>query len=180
MGRRGGGPEELLLTKFDYNRRELLESVGRAAQGISASYDAKAEAAALAESLQRSVAQAAIVEISAVGLGALLVKLLAASLADVTGILAAGALATLGLYIIPYKRNQAKRQLESRINDLRAQLSTTLTAQFERELERSLTRVRERDPPVYAIRRDAAGGTDGAGDESPRHGREDARSRTAD
>ncbi len=135
------GPEELLLTKFDYNRRELLESVRRAAQGISASYDAKAEAAALAESLQRSVAQAAIVEISAVGLGALLVKLLAASLADVTGILAAGALATLGLYIIPYKRNQAKRQLESRINDLRTQLSAALNAQFERELERSLTRV---------------------------------------
>ncbi len=136
------GPDELLLTKFDYNRRELLESVGRAAQGISTSYDSKAEAAALAESLQRSVAQAAIVEISAVGLGALLVKLLAASLADITGVLAAGALAALGLYIIPFKRNQAKRQLESRINELRAQLSTTLTTQFERELDRSLTRVR--------------------------------------
>ena len=138
----GDRPDELLTTQFDYNRRELLESVGRAAQEISTSYDSKAEAAALAESLQRTVAQAAIVEISAVGLGALLVKLLAASLADVTGILAAGALATLGLYIIPFKRNQAKKQLEARIDELRAQLNATLTAQFERELERSLTRVR--------------------------------------
>lgn len=137
----GQAPEALLETKFAYNRRELLESVGRTAQEIARRYDPKAEAAALAESLQRTVAQAAIVEISAVGLGALLVKLLAASLADVTGILAAGALAALGLYVIPFKRNQAKRQLESRINELRQQLSAALTTQFDREMERSLARV---------------------------------------
>jgi hypothetical protein len=134
-------PEALLETKFAYNRRELLESVGRAAQQITTRYDGKAEAAALAESLQRAVAQAAIVEVSAVGLGALLVKLLAATMADVTGILAAGALAALGLYVIPFKRSQAKRELEGRINDLRQQLSTALIAQFNRELERSVARV---------------------------------------
>lgn len=139
----GEEPADLLETKFSYTRRELLESVGRAAQEIANRYDAKSEAAALADSLQRTVAQAAIVEVSAVGLGALLVKLLAASLADVTGVLAAGALAALGLYVIPFKRNQAKRQLEIRINGLREQLSAALTLQFESQLERSQARVRD-------------------------------------
>jgi hypothetical protein len=128
---------------FASSRQTLLESVGRAAREIVATYDQQSEARELADSVQRAVAQTAIVEVSAIGLGALLVKVLAAAVADVTGVLAAGAVAALGFYILPNKRRRAKLDLQSKINDLRARLTQALTEQFESELGRSLARIRD-------------------------------------
>jgi len=129
--------------QFESNRQALLESVGRAARAVVATYDKEAEAKALAESVQIAVAQTAIVEVGALGLGALLVKLLAATMADVSGVLAAGALAALGFYLIPNKRRRAKNDLQARITDLRTRLTEALTTQFDGELGRSLQRIRE-------------------------------------
>ncbi len=131
-----GGP-------FESNRQALLESVGRAAREVVATYDKETEAKALADSVQMAVAQTAIVEVGAIGLGALLVKLLAATMADLSGVLAAGAVAALGLYVIPYKRRRAKNDLQAKIDDLRERLSRALSDQFERELARSLARIRD-------------------------------------
>lgn len=128
---------------FESNRQALLESVGQAARQVVATYDHAAEARELGDSVQRAVAQTAIVEVGALGLGALLVKLLATTLADVTGVLAAGALATLGFYVIPNKRRRAKQDLQNKIGELRSRLTAALTGQFETEIERSLTRIRE-------------------------------------
>ena len=81
---------------FEFNRQALLESVGQAAREAVATYDRNAEARALVESVQIAVAETAIVEVGAIGYGALLVKLLAVTVADITGLLAAGAVAALG------------------------------------------------------------------------------------
>jgi len=116
--------------RFERNRQALLASVGRAAQRVVRSYDKEREAQELARSIQSAVAQTALVQVGAIGLGALLVKLLATALADVTGVLAAGVVAALGLYIIPARRRRAKRQLQQRVNDLRQQLNGVLTRQF--------------------------------------------------
>jgi hypothetical protein len=121
----------------------LIQSVGRAAREVVATYDHAAEARALGDSVQRAVAHTALVEVGAVGLGAVLVNVLAATLADVTGVLAAGALAALGLFIIPNKRRRAKLELQDKINELRERLATALTGQFNIQLERSLKNVRE-------------------------------------
>jgi hypothetical protein len=134
VGQVGGG--------FESNRKALLESVGSAARDVVATYDKDAEAKALAESVQMAVAQTAIVEVGAIGLGALLVKILAATMADVTGVLAAGAIAAAGLYVIPYKRHRAKADLQAKIDDLRERLGKAMTDQFERELARSLSSIR--------------------------------------
>jgi uncharacterized protein YoxC len=64
-------------------------------------------------------------------------------MADVSGVIAASAIAALGLYLIPNKRRRAKNNLQAKISDLRSRLSETLTAQFESELGRSLQRIRE-------------------------------------
>lgn len=128
---------------FESNRRALLESVGAAARSVVATYDQQAEARELADSVQRAVAQTAIVEVGAIGLGALLVKLLATTVADVTGVLAAGAIAALGFYVLPNKRRRAKLDLQAKIDDLRSRLSEALTHQFESELSRSLARIRD-------------------------------------
>jgi small GTP-binding protein len=128
---------------FEHNRQELLKSVGQAARQIVDTYDQRTEAKALADSLQRAVAQTALFEVGAVGLGALLVKLLAVTMADFTGLLAAGAVAVAGLYIIPLSRRRAKRSLASKVGELRQRLRQALSDQFEVELARSTTRVRD-------------------------------------
>ncbi len=128
---------------FATNRQALLDSVSQAARQVVASYDQAAEARELGDSVQRAVAQTAIVEVGAIGLGALLVKLLATTVADVTGVLAAGAVAALGFYVIPYKRRRAKQDLQNKVNELRGRLTAALTEQFQSELERSLSRIRD-------------------------------------
>jgi small GTP-binding protein len=135
-----GGP-------FEYNRRALLDSVGRAAQEVVLSYDRKAEARELAEGVRDAVAGAALMEVGAVGLGALLVLILHTALADFTGILAASTLAIVGLLIIPTKRRRAKAELQAKLETLRGQLMAAMTEAFERELNRSVQRLREAIAP---------------------------------
>ncbi|MBN1659218.1 MAG: dynamin family protein [Anaerolineae bacterium] len=135
-----GGP-------FQYNRQALLDSVGRAAKDVVISYDKEAEAKKLAESVRDSVAGAAVIEVSAVGLGALLVAILHGALLDFTGILSASALAVVGLLIIPARRRKAKNDLRERLENLRQRLVSAMTEAFERELGRSLERLREAIAP---------------------------------
>jgi small GTP-binding protein len=126
---------------FDYDRNRLLDSVGRETQRTMESYDKDAESSRLAESVRVAVAGTALVGVGAIGLGALLTHLAVTAAADVTGILAAGMVAALGLLILPHRRQRAKAELKVRIEVLRTQLLTALTTQFEREIARSLSRI---------------------------------------
>jgi small GTP-binding protein len=135
-----GGP-------FEYNRRQLLDSVGRAAKEVVLTYDREAEARQLAQGVRDAVAGAAILQVGAVGLGALLVVILHTALLDFTGLLGAGALAIVGLLIIPAKRRRAKSDLNAKLEDLRQRLMRAMTAEFEQELARSLQRLREAIAP---------------------------------
>jgi hypothetical protein len=132
---------------FDYDRARLLETVGRAAQRAIDSYDKETEANRLAESVQMAVAGTALVEVGAIGLGTIVTLLATTTLADVTGILTASAVAVLGLFVIPARRREAKKELREKIEAMRLQLMNTLTGQFDRELERSLHRIQEAIAP---------------------------------
>ena len=116
--------------EFDFNRQNLLKSIGRSAQEVVDSYDREAEALKLAKDVQRAIIQTAAVEAGAIGLGAILVVILNTTFLDVTGILGASALAALGLYVLPYRRQKVKAQLRTRISDLRRRLDATITHQF--------------------------------------------------
>ncbi|MEJ2210622.1 MAG: dynamin family protein [Anaerolineae bacterium] len=135
-----GGP-------FDYNRRALLDSVGRAAKEVVMTYDREAESRKLAHGVRDAVAGAAVVQVGAVGLGAILVAILHGALLDFTGVLSASALAVVGLLIIPAKRRRAKSDLRERLEDLRQQLMDSMGREFEQELSRSLQRLREAIAP---------------------------------
>jgi small GTP-binding protein len=135
------------IEPFEYSRQALLDSVGRAAQEVVASYDKEAEARDIAESVQAAVAGTALLEVGAVGLGTLLTIALSSTAADLTGILAASVLAALGLFVIPAKRRRAKADLRAKIEDMKGRLLTTMTAQFEREMVRSLYRLEEAIAP---------------------------------
>jgi hypothetical protein len=62
---------------------------------------------------------------------------------DVTGILAAGTLAIVGFFVIPYKRKQAKDKFTEKMANLRTNLLDTLTTQFTNESQRSVARLKD-------------------------------------
>ena len=133
--------------EFEFNRQNLLNSVGRSAQDVVDSYDREAEALKLAQDVQRAILQTAAVEAGAIGLGAILVVILNTTFLDVTGVLSASALAALGLYVLPYRRQKVKAQLRARIGDLRQRLDSAISRQFETELAASVQRIREAIAP---------------------------------
>jgi hypothetical protein len=94
-----------------------------------------------------SVAQTALLQVSALGLGALVTTLATSTAADVTGLVAAGALSILGLFVLPARRRKARAELAARVASLREKLLSSLTASFESERDRSLQKVREAIAP---------------------------------
>ena len=132
---------------FEYDRTRLLDTVGRAAHRAVESYDKDIEADRMAESVRMAVAGTALVEISAIGLGTIVAIVATTALADVTGLLTAGAVAVLGLFVIPARRREAKKELRDKLSAMREQLMSALSGQFERELERSLHRINEAVAP---------------------------------
>jgi GTP-binding protein EngB required for normal cell division len=132
---------------FEYNRNALIESVAREAEKVVATYDREAEAQALTEEVRSAIASSTLVGAGAVGIGTLLVLLLHGALLDVTGVLVAGVLAIGGLYIIPNKRRQIKRQFHQRVADLRETLAETMERQFNAELDRMIIRIRDAIDP---------------------------------
>jgi small GTP-binding protein len=127
----------------EVRRRELIDTMGRTVQRIIEEYDQEGEARDLAAHVETAVAQTALLEVGAVGLGALVTAAVLSSSLDVTGILAAGTLAIVGFFVIPYKRKQAKDKFKEKMETLRTNLLETLTTQFTKESGRAVERLRE-------------------------------------
>jgi hypothetical protein len=128
---------------FETDRSRLLARVGDAARTTVEGYDRERESARLADSVQAAVAGAALLEVGAIGLGATVAAIATSTAIDVTGLLAAGAMAVLGLVVIPARRKRAKRELKDRVADLRRRLAATLEERFAEEIEASIRRIRE-------------------------------------
>jgi len=137
------GPTERLAGSFEYDRRALLGSLGQTARGVIQRHDHQREANQLAASVRDAVTQATLLEAGAVGLGAVTMALVGSAAADVSGLFAASVLAGVGLWLLPRKRRQAKTQFRSRTEELRLRLLAALRDEFQRELERSLQRIRD-------------------------------------
>jgi small GTP-binding protein len=131
-----GGPRES-------RRRELIDTVGRTAKTIVESYDRNREASELASSVEAAVAQTALLEAGAVGLGALVTLAVLSSTLDITGLLAAGTLAILGFFVIPHKRKLAKDGFREKMSTLRTKLLGALTTQFTSEAEGAVARLKD-------------------------------------
>ncbi|MGI6740153.1 MAG: dynamin family protein [Brevefilum sp.] len=135
------------IADFKYDRERLLDAIGKEAERVVNSYDKEYETEKIAFDAQNAVAASLAIEVGAVGLGALITALATTASADVTGVLAAGALAVLGFFVIPTQRRKAKRELHERLTELRSDLVTTLRKEFEKEMEDSLERIEEAIAP---------------------------------
>ncbi len=132
---------------FEYNRTQLLDSVGRTATQVVQGYDRRAESQQIAASLQSAVTQTVMAEVGAVGIGAAVIAMATTAAMDVTGILAAGIVAVLGLSIIPSKRRRARVQFREQTDALRRRLGDVLRHQFDSELDRSIERINDAIAP---------------------------------
>ena len=128
-------------------RRELIAKVGANVKKIIESYDRTREASELAANVESAVAKTALFEAGAVGLGALVATALLSSAMDITGIIAAGTLAVVGFFVIPYKRKQAKDKFREKIVKMRTNLLDTLTDTFSNETQKSISDLKENIAP---------------------------------
>jgi hypothetical protein len=108
-------------------RAELIASVGQTMKAIVAGYD--------------------LFEVGALGIGALVATIITTRALDVTGIVAAGALAVLGFFVIPYKKNRAKENFKKKMEELRQSLMQSLRSAFNKEFELAVLRLRDNISP---------------------------------
>ena len=129
------------------HRRELIDKVGQSVKKITESYNKAREASQLAKNVESAVAQTAMFEAGAVGLGVLVSTALLSSALDITGIIAAGTLAVLGFFVIPYKRKQAKDNFREKILAMRTKLFDALTTTFKTESVNAVSRLKDNIAP---------------------------------
>ncbi len=132
---------------FHYNREHLIDGIGQESKRVIDTYDKNHEAHQIAQGAQNAVAAAAAIEVSAVGLGALVAAIATTVTADITGILLASVIAALGFVIIPARRRQAKKEMRTKIAEMRGQLVQALGGQFKQEIDRSLQHINETISP---------------------------------
>ncbi len=132
---------------FQYDRERLIENVVRRSERVVAQYDRAQEAAEIAEQAQSAVAAMAAMEVGAVGLGALITAIATTMAVDVTGLLLAGTVAALGLFIIPARRRKAQKELSEKLSAMRADLALALRTPFEHEMQRSVQRITDAIAP---------------------------------
>jgi hypothetical protein len=138
--RRKAGEERLIGEvggRFQYDRDTLIRSLRESAETVLNTYDQDAEARRLADSLQNSVFQSGIGLVGGIGLGAAVLAFISSTALDITGITLGVALAGLGLFVIPRRRQQAKRELHNKMQELRDGLETSIGKQFETELQKA-------------------------------------------
>ena len=130
-------------TPHEMRRSELLDTVGRSVETIINTYDRDQEASQLAASVEAAVAQTALLEAGALGLGAIVTWAVLSSALDITGTIAAGTMAVLGLFVIPLKRKKAKENFQESMSVLRVKLLDALRTQFTYESEAALIRLND-------------------------------------
>jgi small GTP-binding protein len=135
------------IGNFIYDRDRLITSIRDEANRVIKTYDRAREADEIARRSQNAVAATAAISAGAVGLGTLVAILATTMATDVTGILLAGVMAALGLFIIPTRRRNAKKEMREKVKTMRDQLTESLTDHFTQEIERSLQQIRDTITP---------------------------------
>ena len=135
------------IGNFNYDRERLINSIRKEANRVIETYDKSREADEIARRSQNAVAATAAISAGAVGLGTLVTILATTMATDITGILLAGAMAALGLFIIPTRRRNAKKEMRQKVKSMRDQLTNSLSSHFGKEIERGLREIKDTIAP---------------------------------
>jgi small GTP-binding protein len=135
-----GAPE---VGSFHTDRTRLIDSVGRQAQKVVATYDKRREGETIADQARVAVAASAAAGGAALGLGTLVTVAASTVAVDVTGILLASVVLGVGFLIIPARRRRAKATLQEKLTSLRERLTAALTTEFARAQVLSAQRLQD-------------------------------------
>jgi len=135
-----GAPE---VGSFHTDRTRLIDSVGRQAQKVVATYDKRLEGETIADQARVAVAASAAAGGAALGLGTLVTVAASTVAVDVTGILLASVVLGVGFLIIPARRRRAKATLQEKLTSLRERLTAALTTEFARAQVLSAQRLQD-------------------------------------
>jgi small GTP-binding protein len=133
--------------QFDYDRQGLLERLGSAARTEIERFEGGEFARQLATDASSAVVRGSLTSVGGLGLGALVAGIFGTLLADFTGILLGAAVATVGFFILPRRREKAKQELSSRILETRERLREVLLREHGLEGERALLRLQDAIAP---------------------------------
>jgi small GTP-binding protein len=133
-----GAPD---IGSFHADRSRLIDSVGKESQRVVDTYDKQREASVIADHARSAVTTAAAAGVGALGLGTIVTLAASTAAADVTGILMASVIATLGFLVIPAKRKKAKEEMQKKMSALRDRLGSALRTEFLRAQEQSGERI---------------------------------------
>jgi hypothetical protein len=128
---------------FEYNRSQILASVGKNAASVVGTYDRERESQDLALSIQGALTRTVALEVGAIGIGAVIVALATTRFLDATGIIAAAIIAGYGLFILPNRRRRARQEFREKTDLLRQRLGEVIRRQFDSELNQSVEKMRE-------------------------------------
>jgi len=134
-----------------YNREEIFESLARPVRKHLESFDARSEADRVVAAVNHAIARTFGVEALVVGVGAVLTAALTSLTLDVTGAVGGTILLLTGLFLLPHRRARLKRELSTRVENLKEELSDAIERSFTAEVRRYATRLRE----VFEPERDA-------------------------
>ncbi|MGI8588058.1 MAG: dynamin family protein [Chloroflexia bacterium] len=153
--------------QFEYNRSQLLQSVGNQATRVVQSYDRDREAVQLAEEMRSAVIQTGAAA-GLAGIGAGLAIVFTAAWFDATAILASTMLAGFALIVLPLKKRQAKEDFHAKVQALRENLAHGMSEQFETELKASVARIYDAIAPYTRFVKAEHTKVQGAADELDR------------
>lgn len=130
---------------FFYNRAEVLNGMMREARRKIQSYDMKEEARRILEHTNETASLFLGTQAVAAGIGTVATLLVMGTAADAVGgvgLVSAGLLATLGLFLLPRQRRKAIADFRSSTDELRAEMKKALAAQFDREVDEAVNKIR--------------------------------------
>ena len=133
--------------QIQFERQKIIDTVRRESQRVVEMFDKDEEAKKIAQDAQMAVAASAAIEVGALGLGTLVTIIATTASADLTGVLLAGLTATLGFFIIPAKKKQARTLFAKNILELRNKLKDTLSGEFSQQVDHVIVRINETIQP---------------------------------
>jgi small GTP-binding protein len=129
--------------QFVYEREEVYARLRREAESRISSLDHREECRRVIESALGALQQSVGLGAGAVGLGYVLATAFTTAALDVTGVTAAAVLFTASFFILPYKRKRAVEEFRAKTEKLRAELRRALEGEANREIDRSVEKVRD-------------------------------------
>ncbi|KAL0489293.1 hypothetical protein AKO1_010617 [Acrasis kona] len=136
-----------LQSEFNFNRKELLLSIGQSADSVLSNYSSKEESQKLNTHITEGLTTTAVVGVSAVGIGTASWFLAPTAIASSLGMLGAVAFGASSLYVIPYKRSQMRKAFAKSVDNMRNQLRSSMTQKFDSELDESISSIKSAISP---------------------------------